>query len=125
MRTFSFVNVISMPAGAVLLIALLATSLAQAHVVLVDPMARTDDNGLTQDPCGGKPAGASVATYKAGTDTEITSELFVQHNQSLQAVISYDNFATRTELAVQGPCARLLAHHEVCDRLGCWNTRFG
>ena len=52
------------------------------------------------DPCGGKPVGASVATYTAGTNIEITIDLSVQHTRSLQAVISYDNFATRTQLAM-------------------------
>ena len=92
MRIPSFVGTISMTA-------LLASSPVQAHVVLVDPMARTLDAGLTEDPCGGIPAGASVATYTAGTDIEITIDLQIQHTQSMQAVISYDNFSTRTELA--------------------------
>ena len=84
----------------VLLTALLASSLAQAHVVLVDPMARTLNGGLVEDPCGGIPPGASVATYTAGADIEITIDLKVQHTQSTHAVISHDNFVTRTELAM-------------------------
>jgi hypothetical protein len=100
MRTFSFVDAISMTASAVLLVALLASSPVQAHVVLVNPMPRTSDTNLRADPCGGKPAGASVATYTAGTNIEITIDLVVQHSRSLHAVISYDNFATRTGLAM-------------------------
>jgi hypothetical protein len=83
----------------VLLVTLLASSMVQAHLVLLDPRARTNKTGLTEDPCGGKPAGTSVATYAAGTDIEITINLEVQHRPSLSAVISYDDFATRTELA--------------------------
>ena len=100
MRTFNFVKAKLKSTCAASLIALLATSLAQAHVTLLDPIARTSDNDLTMDPCGGKPAGPSVATYTAGTNIEITIDLFVQHRPSLHAVISYDNFATRTELAM-------------------------
>lgn len=85
-------------AGVVLLV-LLATAPVQAHLVLQDPAARTQDTNLTIDPCGGKPAGASVATYPAGTDIEITFDLPVQHVQSTDIYISYDNFATRTKLA--------------------------
>jgi hypothetical protein len=100
MRTFNFVKAKLKSTCAASLIALLATSLAQAHVTLLDPIARTSDNDLTMDPCGGKPAGPSVAAYTAGTNIEITIDLFVQHRPSLHAVISYDNFATRTELAM-------------------------
>lgn len=96
---FSFPRAISLTTMTVLLTTLLASSAVQAHVVLLEPEARTDDAGLTADPCGGKPAGASVAAYTAGTDIEVTFDLKVQHVQSLKAVISYDNFATRTELA--------------------------
>jgi hypothetical protein len=100
MRTFSFVAAISMTTSAVLLLALLVASPVQAHVALVDPVPRTSDNDLRNDPCGGKPAGESVATYTAGTNIEIKIDLSVQHTRSLQAVISFDNFATRTELAM-------------------------
>ena len=87
-------------ASIVLLSALLASSPAQAHIVLLDPPARTPDTGLTGDPCGGKPMGASVATYLAGTDIEITFDLLVPHTQTTHVYLSYDNFATRTELAM-------------------------
>jgi hypothetical protein len=87
-------------ASIVLLAALLASSPAQAHIVLLDPPARTPDTGLTIDPCGGKPMGASVATYLAGTDIEITFDLTVQHTQTTHVYISYDDFATRTKLAM-------------------------
>ena len=101
MRTVNFVKAkLKSTCTASLLIGLLAKSFAQAHVTLLDPMARTSDNDLTMDPCGGKPAGPSVATYTAGTNIKITIDLFVQHRPSLQAVISYDIFATRTELAM-------------------------
>ena len=95
----SIAAAITMTANTVMLAALLASSQVQAHVVLVDPRARTSETDLTEDPCGGRPAGASVATYSAGTDIEITVNLEVQHIPSVSAVISYDNFATRTELA--------------------------
>lgn len=84
----------------VLLTALLASSPAQAHIVLLNPPARTPDTGLTIDPCGGEPMGASVATYLAGTDIEITFDLNVWHTQTTHVYISYDDFATRTELAM-------------------------
>lgn len=84
----------------VLLAALLASSPAQAHIVLLDPPARTPDRNLTIDPCGGKPMGASVATYLAGTDIEITFDLTVRHTQTTHVYISYDDFATRTKLAM-------------------------
>jgi hypothetical protein len=100
MRSFNFVGAMSMTISAVLLTVLLVSSPVQAHVVLVDPVPRTSDNNLRNDPCGGKPAGASVATYTAGTNIEITIDLSVQHTRSLHAVISYDNFATRTTLAM-------------------------
>jgi len=100
MRKLSLAGAISVTTNIVLLAALLASSLVQAHVVLVDPIARTPDSGLTEDPCGGKPAGASVATYTAGANIEITIDLVVEHRPTLHAVISYDNFATRTELAM-------------------------
>ena len=88
-------------ASIVLLSALLvASSPAQAHIVLLDPPARTPDTGLTIDPCGGKPMGASVATYLAGTDIEITFDLTVAHTQTTNVYISYDDFATRTKLAM-------------------------
>ena len=88
-------------ASIVLLTALLVASTpAQAHIVLLDPPARTPDTGLTIDPCGGKPMGASVATYLAGTDIEITFDLTVAHTQTTDVYISYDDFATRTKLAM-------------------------
>jgi hypothetical protein len=86
-------------ASIVLLAALLASSPAQAHVVLLDPPPRTPDAGLTIDPCGGKSMGASMATYTAGTDIEITFNLTQQHRSTTNLYISYDNFATRTMLA--------------------------
>jgi len=89
-----------MAASAVLLTVLMVSSPVQAHVVLIDPVPRTSDNDLRKDPCGGKPTGASVATYTAGTNIEIRIDLSVQHTRSLHAAISYDNFATRTELAM-------------------------
>ncbi|MHC5112444.1 MAG: hypothetical protein ACYTHJ_21505 [Planctomycetota bacterium] len=97
---FRMVNARSIAAGAVLLFVLHASQVAQAHVVLVDPGARTADDDLTEDPCGGIPAGESVATYAAGSNTEITIDLRVRHVPSLSAVISFDDFATRTELAM-------------------------
>lgn len=87
-------------ASIVLLSALLASSPAQAHIVLLDPPARTPDTGLTSEPCGGKPIGPSVATYLAGTDIEITFDLTVRHTETTHVYISYDDFATRTELAM-------------------------
>ena len=99
MTGFNFGSAKSLTTSAILLVALLAPAPMLAHVVLVNPQARTSDNDLTQDPCGGKPAGVSTATYTAGTSVEITIDLVVEHRNSLQAVISYDNFATRTELA--------------------------
>ena len=84
----------------VLLATLLASSQSQAHIVLLDPPARTPDTGLTIDPCGGKPMGASVATYLAGTGIEITFDLTVRHVETTHVYISYDDFATRTELAM-------------------------
>jgi hypothetical protein len=77
---------------------LLASSPVQAHVVLQDPAARTQATGLTLDPCGGEPAVASVATYSAGTNIEITFDLVAQHVPSTSIYISYDNFATRTRV---------------------------
>jgi hypothetical protein len=87
-------------ASIVLLAALLASSPAQAHIVLLDPPARTPDTSLTIDPCGGKPMGASVASYLAGTDIEIAFDLTVRHTQTTDVYISYDNFANRTKLAM-------------------------
>jgi hypothetical protein len=97
---FRFTGAIPMAASTVLLITLLASSALQAHVALVDPVPRTPDNDLTQDPCGGIPAGASVATYAAGSDIEIKIDLAVAHGQYLRTAVSYDNFATRTELVM-------------------------
>ena len=85
---------------AVFPVAFLAVSLAHAHVSLLDPEARSMDTDLTDDPCGGIPAGAPVATYAAGSNIEVTVNLQVQHVDSMAAVISFDNFETRTELAV-------------------------
>jgi hypothetical protein len=53
-----------------------------------------------------KPAGASVANYSAGPDIEITFDLPVQHVASTSIYISYDNFVTRTKLAIMSttPC---------------------
>jgi hypothetical protein len=59
-------------ANALLFVGLLTTSLAQAHLTLVDPMARTDDDGLNRGVCGGIPPGASVASYPPGATIEIT-----------------------------------------------------
>jgi hypothetical protein len=84
-----------------LLLTFLATSVVQAHVRLLDPVARSDDSGLTEGPCGGIPAGSPVATYVAGTEIEITVNLAVQHVPFLKAVISYDNFATQSQLALR------------------------
>jgi len=83
----------------VLLTALLASSPAQAHIVLQDPRARTTDTDLTIEPCGEKPKSVSVATYPAGTNIEITFDLTVQHRRPTNVYISYDDFATRTRLA--------------------------
>ena len=99
MRRFSFIGAMSMTASTVLLAALLASSLVQAHMALVDPVPRTSRTGQTLSPCGREPAGESVATYTAGTDIEITINLEILHVQSTQAAISFDNFTTRTELA--------------------------
>ena len=86
-------------ASIVLLAALLASSPAQAHLVLQDPRARTVDTDLTIDPCGEIPVGVSVATYPAGTNIEITFDLTVYHRAPTDVYISYDDFATRTKLA--------------------------
>ena len=48
MRSFIFVSVIPINAMLVLLVALLASSLVQAHVVLLDPVPRTNEDFLTQ-----------------------------------------------------------------------------
>jgi hypothetical protein len=100
MRTFVFFDATLMITSTVLLVALLASSPVQAHLVLKDPVARTDENNLTEKPCGGIPAGDSVATYTAGTDIEITVNVPIRHSETLHAAISYDNFATATELAM-------------------------
>ena len=85
----------------VLLAALLLSWPALAHIVLQDPPARTSDTDLTTGPCGDKPTGASVATYAAGTNIEITFYLTVKHTQTTHVYISYDDFATRTKLAMK------------------------
>ncbi len=100
MRKMGFGSVTSIWAGTLMLAAFGAAATAQAHVVLMDPIPRSSDTDLTEDPCGGLPAGPSVATYTAGTEIEITINLEVQHNRSLETNISYDDFATRTELAM-------------------------
>jgi hypothetical protein len=82
-----------------LLAALLVSSHAKAHVVWLDPPPRTTDAGLTTAPCGDKPMGASVVTYPAGTDIEITFNLSQQHTRTTHINISYDGFATSTQLA--------------------------
>ena len=83
----------------VLLAALLASSPVLAHIVLLDPPARTPDTGLTIGPCGEKPKDDSVATYAAGSNIEITFAVTQQHVQVTHLYISYDDFATRTKLA--------------------------
>ena len=60
----------------------------------------TSHTGLTTEPCGGKAKGATVATYLANTDIEISFDLTVQHSPTTAAYISFDNFATRTKLAM-------------------------
>ena len=96
MRTFRYVSALSMTASTVLVAALLASSPVHAHVIWVDPMPRTNEDFLRQAPCGARPAGASVATYTAGTDIEVTVKLSILHTRNLLAFISYDNFATST-----------------------------
>jgi hypothetical protein len=83
-----------------LLLAVLVTAPAHAHVTLVTPPSRTTDTDLIEAPCGGKPVGPPVASYAAGTLIEVTANLTVQHKQTLQIVISHDDFATQTPLAV-------------------------
>lgn len=100
MPSFHSIHAKTLPAAAVLLITLLTALPAQAHLKLMDPVSRTDTTELIEDPCGGTTAGASAATYTAGTNIEITVSLAVQHVETLHAVISYDNFATRSELAM-------------------------
>lgn len=86
--------------GVLLLFVLLLSSPLQAHVVLQNPEPRTPDAGLIISPCGGKAAGASVATYSAGSYIEISFNLTVQHSATTEAYISYDDFATRSKLGM-------------------------
>jgi hypothetical protein len=97
LRKTGIINKVSIASVAVFF--LFVSSQVQAHLVLQDPAARTQATGLTLDPCGGEPAVASVATYSAGTNIEITFDLVAQHVPSTSIYISYDNFATRTQLA--------------------------
>lgn len=99
MQFFCRINLKSLTTGALLLVAILGSSVVQAHVRLLNPVPRTDDAGLTVAPCGEIPPGQSVATYPAGTEIGITAQLVVLHVPSLQAFISFDNFKTKTELA--------------------------
>lgn len=82
-----------------LLATLLASSSVLAHIVLLDPQARSPKSSLTIEPCGGIQKGISVATYAAGTDIEITFELPQKHINTTDVYISYDDFTTRTKLA--------------------------
>ena len=83
----------------VLLVALLVSAPLQAHLVMVNPTPRSSDDNLTTDPCGGEPAGPPQASYTAGSDVEVGFYLRIKHDRSSQAFISYDGFATRTQLA--------------------------
>ncbi len=83
----------------VLLSALLASSVAQAHIVLLDPPGRSPDTSLTINPCGGIQKSISVATYPAGTNIEITFDLPQKHIDTTDFYISYDDFLTSTKLA--------------------------
>jgi hypothetical protein len=51
----------------VLLSALLASSVAQAHIVLLDPPGRSPDTSLTINPCGGIQKSISVAWFTYDT----------------------------------------------------------
>lgn len=89
-----------------MIVAVFLVSTAKAHVVLVDPVARTNDNDLIDGPCGGKPAGDSVASYSVGQTIEITADLVRQHKRTLDIFITHDNFVTKTKLgAVPTPDA--------------------
>jgi hypothetical protein len=84
--------------GGILLTLLLAALPANAHVLLADPMARSNDYDLRQAPCGGKAAAAPVASYAAGGLMEVTVDLLVRHKRTLDIFISHEDFATRTKL---------------------------
>ena len=66
-----------------------------AHILLSNPEARTNEDFLIMDPCGGRPAGSPTATYTAGTDIEITVNVSIVHNQTLSAAISFDYFRSK------------------------------
>ena len=70
-----------------------------AHLVLVDPVPRSNADNLTEQPCGGDAAGISMGTYTAGTEIEIRVDVPQQHTPNVRAFISFDDFATRIELA--------------------------
>ena len=100
MPAFRYFRSIPVIAFAVALLAQVGSSPVLAHLVLTNPAARTNDDYLTSDPCGGIPTGESAATYTAGTDIEITVNVAITHNRNLRAAISFDDFVTRTQLAM-------------------------
>jgi len=84
---------------ALLFVGLLTASLAQAHLTLVEPKARTNDSDLIEDPCGEIPPGTAVASYPPGATIEITVRLAVDHVNTLHTLVSHDSFASRSLLA--------------------------
>jgi len=90
------------PFAVISLSALLVSMPLQAHLVLVDPAPRSTDDDLTTEPCGGIPAGPPTASYKAGSDIDVSFYLSIKHVRTTQAFISYDGFATRTRLGATG-----------------------
>lgn len=100
MTMHGFIRLSNTRAKILLLAVLMASTPAHSHITLLDPKSRTLDAGLTELPCGGKPAGASVATYAAGSDVEITFNLSQQHTRTTKVFISFDNFASSQKLGM-------------------------
>jgi hypothetical protein len=98
MRNLRPVIIRSLSAASVWLAIFMMPSLLQAHVVMLNPPARSSDTDLTVAPCGEIPPGQSMATFSAGANIDINSNLAVRHTNLLFAAISFDNFATRTQL---------------------------
>jgi hypothetical protein len=99
MPSFATLRSIGLPALAAWLLAGAFSSPLYGHVVLLDPPARSSNDALTEEPCGGLIAGEPGAAYAAGSEIEVTINLAVKHTQSLVVFVSFDDFSTRSELA--------------------------
>jgi MYXO-CTERM domain-containing protein len=70
---------------------LLAPALAQAHIHLTEPPARSDVDNLTQGPCGGVAPTDTPAEYEGGSVLTISWEQGASHDGSYRVALSPGN----------------------------------